>query len=145
MSKSKVLKNVEVLFSNVLSQDDFTQKYQIVVKLTEEQAADAEAVGIKIREREHDGKTQHQAVFKSRYKPRIVGHIASEDLDLEGSELGRGSLINVQYKFREWTNPQKQTGTAQDLQQIQVIDRAAVSDNAFEDVEAFGEESNGDI
>lgn len=140
-----LLKNVPVLFSNVTNKDDFNNKYSIVVELTEAQAADAEEAGIKVREREHDGKTQFQAQFKSNYKPRIVGNIASQDYDLEGSEIGRGSTVNVQYKFREWTNPQKQKGTAQDLQAVQIVKLEEVSASEFDDVNEFGTSDDGDI
>lgn len=140
-----LLKDVTVLFSNVLNKDDFTQKYQIVVEVNEEQAADAEAAGLKIKEREYDGKTQKSIAFKTKFKPRIVGKVASQDYDLEGSELGRGSSINVQYKERKWQSPTKQTGTSYDLVAVQVVDRQAVSASEFDDVNEFGSEDDGDI
>lgn len=139
-----VLKNAKVLFSNVINKDDFSQKYQIVVQLSEEQAADAEAAGLKVRTKEHEGKPQLQAVFKTKFKPRIVGQIASKDFDLEGAEIGRGSEVNIQYKFREWTNPSKQSGTSQDLVAVQIVDLKAVNGNEFEDEGGFGDD-DGDI
>lgn len=139
-----ILRNVKVLFSNVLNVDDFTGKYQVVVQLDESQAADAEDAGLIVKHKEHDGKSQIQATFKTKFKPRIVGQIASKDLDLEGSELGRGSVINVQYKFREWKAPGGKTGVGQDLQQLQVVDLQGVTGNEFGDVEEFGD-MNGDI
>lgn len=128
-----VLKEVKVLFSNVLNVDDFSQKYQIVVSLTEEQAADAEAAGIKVKTKEYDGKTQYQATFKSKFRPRIVGAIASKDFDLEGSEIGRGSLVSVQYKFREWITPAKKSGTSSDLIAVQVLNLTPQGAMEFED------------
>lgn len=133
-----VLKNVSVLFSNVLNVDDFSQRYQIVVQMTEEQAADAEAAGIKVKTKEYEGKTQYQATFKSKFRPRVVGPVASKDLDLEGSEIGRTSQVSVQYKIREWTNPKKEKGTSTDLVAVQVLDLQAPGAMEFEDVDEFG-------
>lgn len=140
-----VLKNVSVLFSNVLHVDDFSQKYQIVVQLTEDQAADAEEAGIKVKTKEYDGKTQYQATFKSKFRPRVVGQVASKDFDLEGSEIGRGSTISVQYKFREWKSPTKQTGTSADLVAIQILDLKAQGAMEFEDADEFGDDDDSDI
>ena len=133
-----VLKNVKVLFSNVLNEDDFSNKYQIVVSLTEDQAADAEAANLKIKTKEYDGKTQYQATFKSKYRPRIVGNVASQDFDLQGSEIGRGSVISVQYKYRDWVSPTKTQGTSQDLIAVQVIDLKSQGNMEFEDAGDFG-------
>lgn len=116
-----VLKQVKVLFSNVVNVDDFSAKYQIVVSLTEEQAADAESAGLKVKTKEYDGKTQYQVTFKSKFRPRIVAADGKTDLDLAGSEIGRGSLVSVQYKFREWTAPGKKAGTSSDLIAVQVL------------------------
>ena len=128
-----VLKNVTVLFSNVLNVDDFSQKYQLVVSLTEEQAADAEAAGIKVKTKEYDGKTQHQAVFKSKFRPRIVGAVATKDYDLEGSEIGRGSTVSVQYKHREWSAPGNKKGTSCDLIAVQLLRLTPQGAMEFED------------
>lgn len=128
-----VLKNVSVLFSNVVHEDTFSQKFQIVVSLTEAQAADAEEAGIKVKTKEYDGKTQYQATFKSKFRPRIVGAVASKDYDLEGSEIGRGSQISVQYKFRDWTSPAKKAGTSCDLIAVQVLNMKPVGAMEFED------------
>lgn len=136
-----VLKNVSVLFSNVLNVDDFSQRYQIVVQMTEAEAADAEAAGIKVKTKEYDGKTQHQAVFKSKFRPRIVGQVASKDFDLEGSEIGRGSKVSVQYRMRDWKTPSKQTGTSADLVAVQILDLKSQGAMEFEDADTFGEES----
>lgn len=135
-----VLKNVSVLFSNVLNVDDFSQKYQIVVQMTEEEAADAEAAGIKVKTKEYDGKTQHQAVFKSKFRPRIVGQVASKDFDLEGSEIGRGSKVSVQYKLRDYVTPSKQKGTSADLVAVQILDLKSQGAMEFDDVDEFGSE-----
>lgn len=139
-----VLKNVGVLFSNVLNVDDFSQKYQIVVSLTEDQAANAEAEGIKIKTKEYEGKTQYQAVFKTKFRPRIVGHISSKDYDLEGSEIGRGSTVSVQYKFRDWKSPSKQTGTSADLVAVQILDLKTRGSMEFEDLDEFGTNDGDD-
>jgi hypothetical protein len=133
-----VLKNVSVLFSNVLNEDDFSNKYQIVVSLTEDQAADAEAANLKVKTKEFDGKTQYQVTFKSKYRPRIVGNVASQDFDLQGSEIGRGSVISVQYKFRDWVSPSKTSGTSSDLIAVQVISLKAQGNMEFEDEDGFG-------
>ena len=133
-----VLGKVSVLFSNVLNEDDFSNKYQIVVKLSEEQAADAEEAGLSVKTKEYNGATQFQATFKTKYKPRIVGAIANKDLDLEGSEIGRGSTVNVQYKFRDWKAPGGKTGVGQDLIAVQVLELNAPNAMEFEDAEEFG-------
>lgn len=137
-----VLQKVQVLFSNVLNVDDFSDKYQIVASLTEEQAADAEEAGLKVKTKEHDGATQYQVTFKSKYRPRVVGAVASKDYDLEGSEIGRKSTVNVQYKFREWKAPGGKTGTSADLVAIQILDLNAPGAMEFDDVDEFG--SGGD-
>jgi len=135
-----VLKNAKVLFSNVVNVDDFSSKYQIVVSLTEEQAADAEDAGIKVKTKEYDGATQYQATFKSKFRPRVVGPVASKDYDLEGSEIGRGSEVSVQYKLREWTSPTKQTGISSDLVAVQILDLKSQGAMEFEDADEFGAE-----
>ena len=140
-----VIKTVAVLFSNVLNVDDFSQKYQIVVSLNEEQAADAEEAGIKVKTKEYDGKTQYQATFKSKFRPRVVGSVASVDHDLQGAELGRGSIISVQYKLRDWVSPSKTTGTSSDLVAIQIIDLKSQGAMEFEDTGDFGDESAEEV
>jgi hypothetical protein len=130
-----LLKGVKVLFSNVVNVDDFNGKYSIVVGLTEEQAADAEAAGINVKIKEHDGKTQYQVQFKSKFRPRIVAPDGKSEYNLEGAELGRDSQVNVQYKFREYTTPTKQTGTAQDLVAVQVKKIEAANSLEFGDEE----------
>ena len=137
-----VIKNTQVLFSNVTNVDDFSGKYQIVVSLTEEQAADAEAAGLKVKTKEYDGKTQYQVTFKSKFRPRIVGQVASKDFDLEGAEIGRGSTVSVQYKFREWTAPGKKTGTSSDLVAVQILDLKSQGAMEFEDADEFGSDDD---
>lgn len=128
-----VLKDVEVLFSNVTSVDSFSGKYQLVVKLTEEQAADAEEAGLTLKTKEYDGATQYQAGFRTKFKPRILGLDGKTDLDLNAGEIGRGSLVSIQYSFRDWTGPGGNTGTSQDLQMVQVKDMKASNSSQFED------------
>ena len=139
-----LLNKCAVLFSNVISEDDFSSKYQIVVKLTEEQSADAEDAGLTVKTKEYQGVTQFQATFKTKFKPRIVGNVANKDLDLEGSELGRGSLVNIQYKFRPWKGPSGNTGTGQDLIAVQVLELSSPNEMEFGDAEEFGGEENAD-
>ena len=133
-----VLRNVKVLFSNVVAIDDFSQKYQIVVAMTEEQAADAEEAGLNVKTKEYDGRTQHQATFKTKFKPVIKGPDGQTDLDLGTSEIGRHSVVSVQYKFRDWTNMGK-SGISQDLQMVQVKEMEASNASEFEDDSEFGE------
>ena len=128
-----VLKDVTVLFSNVVNVDDFSGKYQMTASLTEEQAADAEAAGITLKTKEYDGKAQYQAVFKTKFKPRIVGLDGQTDVDMNGSEIGRGSVISIQYSFRDWKGPAGNTGTAQDLNMVQVKAMQAPNSSQFED------------
>ncbi len=135
-----LLKNVKVLFSNVTNKDDFSDKYQIVVQMTEDQAADAEEAGVTVKTKEYQGDTQFQATFKTKFKPRVVGAVANRDYDLEGSEVGRGSEISVQYKFREWKGPAGNTGIGQDLVAIQILNMEAANAMEFEDAEGLGEE-----
>lgn len=126
--KTLTLEKVKVLFSNVTSIDDFSKKYQVVVSLTEDQSADAEANGITIKQKEYKGEAQFQATFKTKYKPEIKAIDGKTNVDLNGGEIGRGSLINVGVSFRPWENPTKDdegkpltTGTAQDLAGIQIL------------------------
>jgi len=133
-----LLNKVEVLFSNVLAEDDFSSKYQLVVKLTEEGAADAEEAGLNVKIKEYNGATQWQATFKTKFKPRIVGNVANKDLDLEGSEIGRGSKVNVQFKMREWKGPSGNTGIGQDLIAVQVLELNSPNQMEFEDANEFG-------
>ena len=139
-----LLNKCAVLFSNVISEDDFSSKYQIVVKLTEEQSADAEDAGLTVKTGEYNGAPQFKATFKTKFKPRIVGNVANKDLDLEGAELGRGSKVNVQYKFRDWTAPGGKTGRGQDLIAVQVLSLSAPNEMEFGDAEEFGGEENAD-
>jgi len=133
-----VIKNVEVLFSNVTAIDSFTGKYQIVVKVSEEQAADFEEADGKVKTKEYEGKTQFQAAFKSKFPPKVVGPDGQTVVDLKGAELGRGSLISVQYNLRPWDHLGK-AGTSQDLQMIQVKKMEAGNASQFEDESEFGE------
>ena len=126
-----VLKDVAVLFSNVTNVDDFCGKYQTVVQLTEEQAADAEQVGLKLKTKEYDGETQYQATFRTKFKPRILGADGQTDLNLNGGEMGRGSLVSIQYSFRDWKHNGK-SGTSQDLNMIQIKDMKAANSSQFE-------------
>lgn len=136
-----VLKNTKVLFSNVLNVDDFSGKYQVVVEVDENQAADAEAAGLIVKTKEYDGKTQFSLQFKSKFRPRIVERDGKTDATLEG-EIGRGSQVNIQYKFRDWvgrTGGNK--GVAQDLNAIQVMDLKGNGASEFEDEgDSFGAE-----
>jgi len=138
-----VLKDCKVLFSNVVNIDDFSQKYQVVVSMTENQAADAEAAGLNVKTKEYDGKTQYQAGFKTKFKPRVVGADGNTDLPLTG-ELGRGSVVSIQYKFRDWTNPSKQTGRSQDLQMLQVKNLESGGASEFDDESDFGQDSSSE-
>lgn len=138
-----VLKQVKVLFSNVVNVDDFSAKYQIVVQLTEDQAADAEAAGLNVKTKEYDGKTQYQVTFKTKFRPRIVGTDPSKDYDLQGSEIGRGSLVSVQYRFREWTAPGKKQGTSSDLVAVQILEMTPQGAMEFEAAGGnFGEDES---
>ena len=139
-----VLNKVEILFSNVLAVDSFSDKFQIVVKLTEAEAADAEDAGLNVKTKEYQGSTQFQCTFKTKFKPRIVGAVANKDLDLESSEIGRGSTVNVQYKLRDWKGPSGNTGTSPDLIAVQVLSLSAPNEMEFGDAEEFGSEENAD-
>lgn len=134
-----LLRNVEVLFSNVLHQDDFSQKYQVVVKLTEEQAADAEEAGLNVKTKEYQGETQFQVTFKTKFRPRVVGRDPNKDFDLDNSEIGRGSEISVQYKFRDWKSPAGKKGTSADLVAVQILELKSPNRMEFE-AEGLGEE-----
>jgi hypothetical protein len=137
-----VLKQVKVLFSNVVHEDTFSQKFQIVVSLTEEQAADAEAAGLKVKTKEYDGKTQYQVTFKSKFRPRIVKADGKTDLDLAGSEIGRGSLVSVQFKMREWITPAKKKGISSDLIAVQVL---TMTPQGAMEFESAGEEDDSEF
>lgn len=129
-----VFKNTKVLFSNIVNVDDFSGKFSIVVEIDEEQAADAEAAGLRVKTKEYEGKTQFSMQFKSKFRPRIVGRDGKTDLKLE-SELGRGSLVSIQYKMRDWTGRTGGTkGIAQDLGAVQVIDQKSIGASEFDEL-----------
>ena len=87
-----------------------------------------------MKTREYNGDTQFQATFRSKFKPRIVEQDGDTDLDLGASEIGRGSKVSVQYKFRPWTGPGgTKTGIAQDLQMVQVLDMQSPNASQFND------------
>ena len=139
-----VLRNVKVLFSNVTNVDDFSQKYQIVVSMTEDQAADAESEGLKVKTKEYDGKTQYQATFKTKFKPEVLEKDGKSHVDLQGGEIGRHSLVNVQYSFRDWTSPTGTSGTSADLNKVQVLDMQGSNSSEFGD-ESVGDTSDSEF
>ena len=57
---------------------------------------------------------------------------------MEGSEIGRGSKVNVQYKFRSWKGPSGNTGIGQDLIAVQVLELSSPNEMEFEDANEFG-------
>ena len=127
-----VLRNTKVLFSNVSAMDTMKNKFSITVSLTEDQAADAESAGIRVKTKEYDGKTQFQAQFATKFPVRVVD-VSKQPIALNGSEIGRGSDINVQYKFRNYKTPTGQSGQAQDLTAVQVLNFMEPSDTEFDD------------
>ena len=128
------LNDAKVLFCNILKEDSFTNKYQIVVELTEDQSADAEAAGLTVKNKEYDSKPQFQVTFKSKY-PCAVVDTMTKPYDLRGQEIGRGSTVNVKYSFRSWTSPCKtKTGTASDLSAIQLVSLKEAGAGGFEEL-----------
>lgn len=131
-----------VVFSNVTAIDTFSQKYQLVVQMSEDQAADAEEAGIQIKTKEYEGKTQYQATFKSKFPPAIVDG-ATKAYNLDGQEIPRGSLVNVKHTFRNWTSPCKtKSGVGQDLSAVQIITMAEAGAGGFEDVSGFSDDAD---
>jgi len=139
-----LLRKVSVLFSNVSNIDTFSNKFQLVVSLTEDQAADAEQEGIKVKTKEYDGKTQYQATFKTKFPVRIVDASGKKDVPLNGSEIGRGSLVNLSFKMRDFVTPSKETGVSQDLTGVQILAMESVNASEFEAEEGF-EDASGDF
>ena len=136
------LNDAQVVFCNITKEDSFSGKYQIVVQMTEDQAADAEEQGIAVKTKEYDGKTQHQATFKSKYPPAIVDG-ATKPYALNGQELPRGSEVNIKCSFRDWVSPCKtKKGTGQDLSAVQVVTMAEAGAGGFEDVSGFSDEKS---
>lgn len=131
MSKSNVLKDVKVLFSNLSKVDDYSNKYQLVVEVTEEQAADLEEAGVTVKNKEYDGKLQYRVTFKTKYAARVVQADGRTEHDLAGGELGRNSKVNVQYNLREWSHMGK-SGVSQDLVGVQIKRLEAQNELAFE-------------
>ena len=43
------------------------------------------------------------------------------------------SLVSIQYKFRDWISPSKETGTSADLLKVQVKVQEGSSESEFED------------
>ena len=114
-----VLKNVAVLFCNLVKLDEMSGKYQVVVNLTEDQASDWEELGYTVKTSEYEGATQYKATFKTNKFPPIVAQDGRTIVDLQGSELRRGSIISIQYEPRRWTAKGSQdTGMATDIERI---------------------------
>tara|TARA_R110000851_G_scaffold167685_1_gene313402 strand:- start:1200 stop:1649 length:450 start_codon:yes stop_codon:yes gene_type:complete len=135
------LNKCKVVFCNVTTQDSFSQKYQIVVQMSEDQAADAEEAGIQVKTKEYDNKTQYQATFKSKFAPAIVDG-ATKPYNLDGQEIPRGSLVNIKCSFRDWVSPcGTKKGTGQDLSAVQVCEMAEAGSSGFEDVSGFSDEA----
>ena len=131
------LNNAQVVFCNVTKEDSFSGKFQLVVELSEDAAADAEEAGIKVKTKEYEGKTQHLATFKSQYPPAVVDSMAKA-YDLKNQEIPRGSIVNVKYTLRDWTSPCKtKRGTATDLSALQLVDLKEASAGGFEDISEF--------
>ena len=135
-----LLNNGKVIFCDISNKDSFSDKYQIVVGITEEQAADAEDAGLSVKTKEFDGKMQWQVGFKTKFK--ILHNIRAKDgqtiVDLEGGELARGSVVNVAYSMRNWVNPQtKAGGVSQDLTGVQILEQATGGMNEFGDASEF--------
>ena len=132
-----VLKNVKVLFCNVLSVDDLSQKFQVVVDLDEDQTFTWEELGFKVKESEYNGRIQNKVTFKTKRQPDVYGLDGKSPMDLSGREIGKGSVVNVQYKPRNWTSmDKKSSGIATDLDGIQVV--AGSGMNEFGDLEVLG-------
>ena len=137
-----VLKNVAVLFCNLVKLDEMSGKYQVVVNLTEDQASDWEELGYTVKTSEYEGATQYKATFKTNKFPPIVAQDGRTIVDLQGSELRRGSIISIQYEPRRWTAKGSQdTGMATDIARIR-LDQPLM-DNEFEDLGSH--ELNSDI
>jgi hypothetical protein len=135
------LNKVQVVFCNVIKIDSFTQKFQVVVQMSEDQAADAEEAGLIIKTKEYDGKTQYQATFKTKFIPAIIDG-ATKPYKLD-NEIPRGSTINIKYSFRDWISPcGTKKGTGQDLSAIQLVDMKEASAAGFEDISGFSDESS---
>lgn len=138
------LNKAQVVFCNVTKEDSFSQKFQIVVQVSEDQAADAEEAGIQIKTKEYDGKTQYQATFKSKFPPAIVDSM-TKPYDLQNQEIPRGSIVNVKCSFRNWTSPCKtKSGVGQDLSAIQLVELKEAGSSGFEDVSNFSQDDNAD-
>lgn len=141
------LNNAKVIFSNLNTVDDLSKKYQIVVGITEEESADAEEAGLKVKVKEFDGKVQFQVTFKTKFKVlhNIRGIDGKTVLDLDGGELARGSLINVQYALKEY-DVNGSTGMSQHLTGVQVLKAEAGGTNEFGDAtQAAGGNTEGDM
>lgn len=142
-----ILQNASVIFCHLNKVDDYSQKYQLVVGITEEQSADAEEAGLKVKVKEFDGKTQFQVTLKTKFKilHNIRGIDGTTVLDLDGAELARGSLVNVQYDLRPY-EMNGTSGMSQHLTGIQVLKAVDGGKNEFGDVSgAAGGDVEGDM
>lgn len=133
-----VLRKGKVVFCNVLKEDDYNDKFNITVEISGDQVADAEAAELKVKTKEYDGKTQHLVQFSTKFAVEVLGADGTTVLKLD-QEPGRGSLVNIQYSFRDWQSRKNKndSGVAQDLGKIQVL---KLNSSASE----FGDESLGD-
>lgn len=130
-----------VLFSNVITKPSFkgkqSDKFELTITLTPEEALDAENNGLSISRSEYQGNEQVKAKLKSKYqlpKSKFVDRYKNPFIDESGNlrEIPRGSRVNVYYNTQEYDMPNG-TVVANYLEAIQVIEEN--SDIDFDDYE----------
>lgn len=142
MSKTKRQQGT-VLFSNITIKPTFngkpTDKYELTVTLTEEQAADAEGNGGEVNKSEYQGQAQYKMKFKTKFKldkKLVVDRYKNPYIDNEGNlkEIPRGSLVCVHYNPVPYEMMGKE-GITHYLQALQVIE-----ENSSVDFDDYSEE-----
>jgi hypothetical protein len=133
-----------VLFSNVVNQPVFngqaTGKYELIITLDPEQAADAETNGLTLTKSEYNGEEQVKAKLKTKFPLKgqaFVDRYKNAFVDGEGQcrEIPRGSKVAVAYSTKPYTMLGK-SGVSNYLHGIQVIDEnASFEFDAYEEPE----------
>jgi hypothetical protein len=119
MSEQRLIEG-EVIFSNVETEDQYKGKptgYNIVLRVSEADAAQMEDLGIKIKRYED----VPQRKFRTTYKPKVVN---VED-DVVTGEVPFGSKVRLAYAIGD---AHAEHGVPTYLNAVRVLERAASAD-----------------
>lgn len=139
-----------VIFSNLTTVDDFSNKFGMTIQIAPEAAVDLEnltPVPVPVRTKEYQGESQQQVSFKTKFPLKSAAMVKRDKSPLwptvttleDGKEVTtitpfevpRGSQVLLVAKSRPWTFGGK-SGTAWDLAGIQLIEESE-QDLGFDD------------